>query len=311
MSEMMYGQIMVHSNKTSDIGKTVTFTDETSATLTGTIGSDGYCRKKLAAFKNYFVTFGTFITDSIALGCGENHFIEVGPIKQSLTIYSAKADTLSYTDVYGNTQTIVFPSDSGSKSVEIEIDPEGSSITFTSSIAKDIVGLTDYYSKTVSITTETTDVYVMPDKVIYWYGFNFENNLTDYAAAGYTYSGMDFSTLPSYNTNSIYIPAPASKGCGVGIMNPISNVSKIHFIGSGISNGSYIPLIECFRNTKDRDMTKRLGYIIMSDHSTSYHAQQILNENLEQGEPPVANNVYLHAISYYSSSATIEAIWYE
>ena len=56
MSEMMYGQIMAHSAESSDIGGTVTFTDETGIALTGTIGNDGYCRKKLAAFKKYIIS---------------------------------------------------------------------------------------------------------------------------------------------------------------------------------------------------------------------------------------------------------------
>lgn len=83
MSEMMYGQIMAHSAESSDIGGTVTFTDETGIALTGTIGNDGYCRKKLAAFKKYIVTFGAFTSDPVMLGCGENHFVEVGLTTQN------------------------------------------------------------------------------------------------------------------------------------------------------------------------------------------------------------------------------------
>ena len=78
MSDMMYGQIIAHSEEADDIGETVTFTDETGSYSTGTIGSDGYCRKKLAAFKVWTVTFGDFTSDPVYLGCGENHFIECG-----------------------------------------------------------------------------------------------------------------------------------------------------------------------------------------------------------------------------------------
>ena len=78
MSEMMYGQIIAHSAVSSDIGQTVTFTDESGISYTGSVGNDGYCRKKLAAFKSYIVTFGAFTSDLIHLGCGENHFVEVG-----------------------------------------------------------------------------------------------------------------------------------------------------------------------------------------------------------------------------------------
>ena len=78
MSDMMYGQIIAHSGEADDIGETITFTDESGTALTGVIGADGYCRKKLAAFKSYIVTFGAFTSDAIHLGCGENHFVECG-----------------------------------------------------------------------------------------------------------------------------------------------------------------------------------------------------------------------------------------
>ena len=76
MSDMMYGQIMVHT--TANIGSTVRFTDDAGAYKTGTIGSDGYCRKKLAAFKRYVITVGNFTSDPVTLGAGENVFVEAG-----------------------------------------------------------------------------------------------------------------------------------------------------------------------------------------------------------------------------------------
>ena len=77
MSEMMYGQIMVHSDYNK--GQTVTFKDEANVSKTGTIGSsDGWCKKKLAAFKRYTVTVGNFTSDPITLGAGQNVFVEAG-----------------------------------------------------------------------------------------------------------------------------------------------------------------------------------------------------------------------------------------
>lgn len=78
MSDMMYGQIMAHSAVAADVGATVTFTDDGGSSQTGTIGADGYCRKKLPAFKRFTVTLGSFTSDPIELGCGENKFVECG-----------------------------------------------------------------------------------------------------------------------------------------------------------------------------------------------------------------------------------------
>ncbi len=92
-------------------------------------------------------------------------------VQQTVTIHSAKEDTISYTDIDGATQTITFASGETSKQVQITIEPNGSSITFTSSVAKDPSNLSNDYSKTVTITRNTTDVYVMPDNALYWWGY--------------------------------------------------------------------------------------------------------------------------------------------
>lgn len=76
---IMFGQIMAHSIMPTDVGTTVTFTSSTGNAVRGTIGSNGYCIVKLPAFERYTVTTSKgFTSTPIELGCGENHFIEVG-----------------------------------------------------------------------------------------------------------------------------------------------------------------------------------------------------------------------------------------
>ena len=79
MSDMLYGQLLVHSEVSGDKGKTVTFKNLlTGTSQTATMGTNGYCVKKLAAFQRYTVTLGSFTSDPIELGCGENIFVEAG-----------------------------------------------------------------------------------------------------------------------------------------------------------------------------------------------------------------------------------------
>ena len=79
MGEIDYGQIIAHSDVAEDIGAVVTFTDLlTGANRTGTIDNDGYCIKKLPAFKRYRVTLGSYSSAPIDLGCGESHYEYVG-----------------------------------------------------------------------------------------------------------------------------------------------------------------------------------------------------------------------------------------
>lgn len=120
----------------------------------------------------------------------------IATIQQTVTIYSAKEDTISYVDIDGATQTITFASGESSKSISIDIYPSGSSITFTSSIAKDLSDLTADYSKTVTIDSNTTSVYIMPEHTLYWYG----NEIETMATARQTNAGT-----VNKNTNNIEI----------------------------------------------------------------------------------------------------------
>lgn len=88
----------------------------------------------------------------------------------TVTLYGAKEDTITFTDAAGVAHTEVFASGQTSKSVTLKILPSGSNITFTSSVSKNPSDLSQNYSKNVSLTNNTTAVYVMPDGAIYWYG---------------------------------------------------------------------------------------------------------------------------------------------
>lgn len=88
----------------------------------------------------------------------------------TVTIYGAKQDVITFTDAAGVSHTVTFAAGATSKSESLKIQPTGSSITFTSSVSKNPSNLSQNYSKNVSLTTSTTSVSVMPDKVLYWYG---------------------------------------------------------------------------------------------------------------------------------------------
>lgn len=155
-------------------------------------------------------------------------------ITLSVTLYSATEDTVSYTDINGNTQTEVFSSGESSKVVSIEIMPSGSSITFTSSVAKNPSDLTAYYSKNVNLTNNTTEVYVMPDGAIYWYG-NECSLLTgglDYTGYALQGSGPQSSTPFTKNTNDLSGSVTLSNSVNVDTTNTISmdNYTKANAI---------------------------------------------------------------------------------
>ena len=118
-------------------------------------------------------------------------------IRQTVTIHSAKEDTISYTDIDGATQTITFASGETSKQVQITIEPSGNSFTFTSSVAKNPDNLSQYYSKTFTVTTSTTELYLMPDGALYWYG-----NTCDWLTGGLDKSLWQNGNTSSYTLNT-------------------------------------------------------------------------------------------------------------
>ena len=128
----------------------------------------------------------------------------------TVTLYSAVEDTVTFTDASG-AKTEVFASGQSSKSVSIDIPASGMSITFTSSVAKNPTDLSQYYSKTVTVNSGTTEVYVMPDGAITWFGcykIPMENKAVRFGGGN---TGLLNVTN---NTNDVYIGGNTSNNIG-------------------------------------------------------------------------------------------------
>lgn len=131
-------------------------------------------------------------------------------IDLNLDVYSAANDTVFYSDINGQTRTMITDS-SGHATAQITIDPNGSTFTFVSSVAKNPNNLSSNYEKNVTLSRDSTSLYIMPDESIYWYGYG-QNNLENVTTAnGWTlaagYTGLN---NPTFNTNDIYIKTPTT-----------------------------------------------------------------------------------------------------
>lgn len=202
----------------------------------------------------------------------------------AVTLYSAVEDTVSFTDSVG-AKTVTFASGQSSKSVSVVIPPSGMSITFTSSVAKNPNNLSQYYSKTVSITNATTEVKVMPDGALYWFGYigNFEEGSS---ANGWTQQSGSPYTASTWNTN--YIQAPSGNTSGqIGNKTSISNVSKYHCLYNAdaftTDNPSIVTLSSKTSNSfagrtylstvgsvKHYEVTSNAPYVMMFNSSNCY-----------------------------------------
>ena len=156
-------------------------------------------------------------------------------------LYSAVGDTVIYTDADGVQKTAVFDANSPSKYIDLSIDPDnGTSITFTSSIAKDVSQngqtITDY-SKTILVTQETTDIFIMPDYTLYWWGYmsddlEFLSNANGWSITSSSYTGFND---PTVNTNYLDLNSEVAKYCGVGSKTQKSSLFWVRAVATGVT----------------------------------------------------------------------------
>ena len=197
----------------------------------------------------------------------------IATVQQTVTIYSAKEDTISYTDIDGATQTIKFASGATSKQVQITINPNGSSITFTSSVAKNPNNLSQDYSKTFTITPSTTELYLMPDtlKTLYWWGYESDNLKVD--AQAYKISTSQSSCVAcsiNRGTNKISFSGTANAYSSFALL-PISSPSDVTKVGvvvrctSPTASQSFICLTNAYVNNysgiQERDISNQQTFV--------------------------------------------------
>lgn len=188
----------------------------------------------------------------------------------NVTLYSAMGDTLTYTDADGVEKTVVFDDDSASKVVTLAIIPSGISITFNSTGAYDVddyyertynnnyiiqVLNFNYYSKTVTVNKNTTEIYVMPEGALYWFGWKSDEIESCIPANGWTLDGV-ISGLsleaPTYVKRGISTKYATSedKFHGAGTKNPISNKSSVVVVTTYMDSrqsGNYANIISSKR----------------------------------------------------------------
>ena len=123
-------------------------------------------------------------------------------LELNVTFYSASGETIKYKRQNSDELILLGKADDTGKGNGTIICKDGETITFSGDIAKDTATGTTAYSKDITITKDTSEIYIMPQKAIYWYGFeNTENGIFGNIV---TSSGTSKITR---NTNSITLDA--------------------------------------------------------------------------------------------------------
>ena len=152
----------------------------------------------------------------------------------TVTLYGATEDIISYTD-YNGQQVQQFASGESSKSnVSITVDPDSPTVTFTSGVAKDPSNLSNDYSKTVTITSGMTEIYVMPEgTVLYWYGYG-TVTFTGKNIQMTGYNGSVVTPIINYSTNKIYTSQTSGYNSTMSLPNTniLSSYTSLHAVAN-------------------------------------------------------------------------------
>jgi len=220
----------------------------------------------------------------------------------TVTLHSAKGDTVTYTDIDGIEKTAVFDSNSTNKTVDIAITISGIAIEFTSLIAKDPNNPSNSYSKTVVVTGDTTDIYLMPDNTLYWFGYE-SSDLEDCTTAnGWSAPANNSLVAPVHQSNYIDIASSTNQVCAVATKTAIANHKKSHSIVKGIT--AYADTYGNLMLTANANKAVQTYASLIE----SYISDQIVTYNKEIN---MVNDTHVMSVTSGVRAHRLYALWYE
>lgn len=128
-------------------------------------------------------------------------------LELNVTFYSAPGETIKYKRQNSDELILLGKADDTGRGNGTIICKNGETITFSGDIAKDTTTGTTAYSKDITLTSDTTEIYVMPDDVLYWYGY-FASNVGDMKDLGYS---NQYGTVTQGVKNTNYYSAICTK----------------------------------------------------------------------------------------------------
>ena len=175
----------------------------------------------------------TIDAEVTSLSTTETVSLQTMPIL-SIPMYGAAGATITWTNTDSSSGTITLDNN-GTNTATIKVLPSGSTITFTdTTVAKDTDDLTSNYSKQITLTNTSSSVYVMPDNVLYWYGYD-PGKMEQASTANGWHSNFYGNNPPTFNTNDAVI---GTSQCAWGTKDVISGHIYATIKGIVASTGS-------------------------------------------------------------------------
>lgn len=153
-----------------------------------------------------------------------------------VTIYSAASDTIYYYDSDNNKVDVCSTKSNGVGRCTLPVGD----ITLYSTIAKNPSDQSVQYSKSITVSSDTSSVILMPDgQILYWYGYN--NGMQQMNSSnGWTYGGWTLSG-GSWQANSIYLSVSSEvTAVGIGSTNKIEAGKVVSVVARPVKGGNYM-----------------------------------------------------------------------
>lgn len=211
------------------------------------------------------------------------------------TVYSAANDTVYYVE-NGNNVTLCTTDSTGKGTVDIS-SLIGRELILFSTVAKNPNNLSNAYSKTITISREMTEIKVMPENSLYWWGY--QNNVEQTTSDNGWTIGAFSSTNFTINANNMTCNVPGSGVSGLSSNNAITT-SKVHVIARQISVSGYGG--GQIRITSSKNITTS------AIASTAFTTTSDITHYTTDISTP---DIYPIALYYGPMSGQLNAIWYE
>lgn len=216
----------------TDISEAVSVACGTSGDIP--VDTDQYYRYIGLSFSGVMYRSGSFRGALKSLNFYGRHLSQ-NLIPQSV-LHSVPYDTIFY--LVNNVETVLCTCDAdGVAEVDWSTLDLGE-IQLYSTTAKDPDNLSDEFGMTIRVTPNKVDAFVIPDKALYWWGYEDANLEEINSANGWSMSGYTFDALNHNNTNITYT-SPNNHVGGVTSKQTVSAGKTIKTISKKTTNTDF------------------------------------------------------------------------
>lgn len=238
------------------------------------------------------------------LVCDSTSYLQIGKLLQfygrheakTNIIHSAAQDSVYYLDENNNPVTICITDANGVGNINWSALTPGT-YTLYSTVAKDPNNLSDEYHKALTITPNTTELYLMPAGALYWYGYNSNIEVVT-ESNGWTYTSSLSGKHATFNTNDIYLDTSADSLIGQKLLTDWTEFDTIKFIVNGTKS--------TWRATS-KNMYINSTFFGMTSIGTTYGTTGLATGDISA---ITGDNSIVYGFSG-DAGAYVYAIWYE